>query len=150
MNPISEAIVALLIVVGALFVLLGAIGLARLPDFLTRLHGPTKATTLGVGTILLASAIFFSQTAEAGVSLHELAILFFLFITAPISAHLLAKAALHRRPRAGPVRPAAHPEVAPESALPDGKASRKDVGNAEAAAAGPPAGCSGGDDGHRC
>jgi multicomponent K+:H+ antiporter subunit G len=75
----------------------GSIGLARLPDFLTRLHGPTKATTLGVGAMLLASAIFFSTREDTGVSLHELAILLFLFITAPVTAHLLAKAALHRQ-----------------------------------------------------
>ncbi|EXI64862.1 MAG: Multiple resistance and pH homeostasis protein G [Candidatus Accumulibacter adjunctus] len=97
MSPISEATVAALIVLGALFVLLGSVGLARLPDFLTRLHGPTKATTVGVGAILLASAIFFSSGGSAAISLHELAILLFLFITAPITAHLLAKAALHRQ-----------------------------------------------------
>ena len=94
MSPLSEAAVAALIVLGALFVLLGSIGLARLPDFLTRLHGPTKATTLGVGCLLVASSVFFSVTGE-GLSLHELLVSLFLFITAPISAHLLARAALH-------------------------------------------------------
>ncbi|MBK8113722.1 MAG: Na+/H+ antiporter subunit G [Candidatus Accumulibacter sp.] len=93
----TESAIAALIVLGALFVLLGSIGLARLPDFLTRLHGPTKATTLGVGALLLASAIFFSTREGGAISLHELAILFFLFITAPVTAHLLAKAALHRQ-----------------------------------------------------
>jgi len=100
MSTSTEAIVAALIVLGALFVLLGSTGLARLPDFLTRLHGPTKATTLGVGALLLASAIFFSAHESPGISLHELAILVFLFITAPVTAHLLAKAALHRQPGA--------------------------------------------------
>ncbi len=71
-------------------------GLARLPDFFTRLHGPTKATTLGVGAMVLASAIYFTAT-QPGVSLHEIAVMVFLFITAPVTAHLLAKAALHRR-----------------------------------------------------
>ncbi|WP_300454798.1 Na+/H+ antiporter subunit G [Accumulibacter sp.] len=97
MNAATEAAVAALIVLGALFVLLGAVGLARLPDFLTRLHGPTKATTLGVGALLLASAIFFSTGDATGLSLHELAVLFFLFVTAPVTAHLLAKAARHRQ-----------------------------------------------------
>ncbi len=97
MNSASEALVAGLLVVGALFVLLGSIGLARLPDFLTRLHGPTKATTLGVGSLLAASTIHFSDLGAGRLSLHELAIAFFLFITAPLTAHLLAKAALHRR-----------------------------------------------------
>ncbi len=97
MNAATEGLLAGLIILGALFVLLGSIGLARLPDFLTRLHGPTKATTLGVGALLLASAIFFSTRESTGISLHELAILLFLFITAPVTAHLLAKAALHRQ-----------------------------------------------------
>lgn len=100
MNPAAEFIVSLLILVGAAFALLGSIGLARLPDFFTRLHGPTKATTLGVGAMVLASAVFFSAT-EPGLSLHEIAVLVFLFITAPVSAHVLAKAALHLRDRQG-------------------------------------------------
>jgi len=98
MNPVVEALVSLLILVGAAFALLGSIGLARLPDFFTRLHGPTKATTLGVGAMVLASALHFSAT-EPGLSLHEIAVLVFLFITAPVTAHVLAKAALHRQER---------------------------------------------------
>ena len=96
MNPVIEFLVASLILLGAAFALLGSIGLARLPDFFTRLHGPTKATTLGVGAMALASAVYFTAT-QPGLSLHEIAVLVFLFITAPVSAHLLAKAALHRR-----------------------------------------------------
>lgn len=97
MTAAMETLLAALILLGSLFVLLGSIGLARLPDFLTRLHGPTKATTLGVGSLLLASALFFSTSDNGGISLHELAILLFLFITAPITAHLLAKAGIHRQ-----------------------------------------------------
>ena len=96
MNPFVEFLVALLILLGAVFALLGSVGLARLPDFFTRLHGPTKATTLGVGAMAMASAVYFTATGP-GLSLHEIAVLVFLFITAPVSAHLLAKAALHRR-----------------------------------------------------
>ena len=95
MNPIVEFVVASLILLGAAFALLGSVGLARLPDFFTRLHGPTKATTLGVGAMVLASAVYFTATQE-GFSLHEIAVMLFLFITAPVSAHLLSKAALHR------------------------------------------------------
>ena len=95
MNPYLEFIVASLILLGALFALLGSVGLARLPDFFTRLHGPTKATTLGVGAMALASAVYFTAT-QPGLSLHEIAVMVFLFITAPVSAHLLSKAALHR------------------------------------------------------
>lgn len=96
MNLIVEFLVASLILLGSLFALLGSVGLARLPDFFTRLHGPTKATTLGVGAMVLASAVYFTAMQE-GVSLHEIAVMVFLFITAPVSAHLLAKAALHRQ-----------------------------------------------------
>jgi len=96
MSPAIEFVVASLILLGAAFALLGSVGLARLPDFFTRLHGPTKATTLGVGAMVLASAVYFTATQE-GASLHEIAVMLFLFITAPVSAHLLAKAALHRR-----------------------------------------------------
>ena len=89
-----QILVSFLILTGA--TLIGSIGLVRLQDFYTRLHGPTKATTLGVGSIILASLIFF--TAKTGVlSVHEVLITLFLFITAPVSAHLLAKAAMHRQ-----------------------------------------------------
>ncbi len=89
-----EYLISFLILVGACFTLLGSIGLARLPDFFMRLHGPTKTTTLGVGSMVMASAIYFSVLNE-GISLHEIIATVFLFITAPVSAHLLAKAALH-------------------------------------------------------
>jgi multicomponent K+:H+ antiporter subunit G len=89
-----EYLISFLIVAGAAFTLIGSLGLARLRDFYTRLHGPTKATTLGVGSLLIASAVFFSFRDE-GVSWHEILVTLFLFITAPVSAHLLAKAALH-------------------------------------------------------
>lgn len=90
---IGEAIASFLIVLGAAFVLLGSIGLVRLPDIFTRLHGPTKATTLGVGAIVMgASVALYAVSGE--ISLKSLTVLLFLFITAPVSAHLLGKAAL--------------------------------------------------------
>jgi multicomponent K+:H+ antiporter subunit G len=91
---IAEVLVALFVLLGAAFVLIGSVGLVRLPDFFTRLHGPTKATTLGVGGIVVASMIHFS-TQGGGISLHELLVSLFLFITAPVSAHMLSRAALH-------------------------------------------------------
>jgi len=91
-----ELFVALLILIGAGFTLLGSFGLVRLRDLYERLHTPTKATTLGVGSLLIASAVFFTWR-EPGVSLHEVLVAVFLFITAPVSAHLIAKAALHQR-----------------------------------------------------
>ena len=89
-----EWILAFLILLGSFFTLVGSIGLFKLPDFYMRLHGPTKASTLGVGAILFASAIHFSLNVD-GVSLHEILVTLFLFITAPVSAHLMAKAAIH-------------------------------------------------------
>ncbi len=91
----TEAIVSLLIVVGSAFALIGAIGLLRMPDFFMRLHGPTKITTVGLGALLAASVVFFASRGRFG--LHEVLVTLFLFITAPVSAHLLAKAALHLR-----------------------------------------------------
>ncbi len=95
---IVEVLVSLFLLVGAAFALVGSIGLARLPDFYTRLHGPTKATTLGVGGMVMASFLHFTARGAA-VSLHEILVILFLFMTAPVSAYLMAKAALHVRTR---------------------------------------------------
>lgn len=89
-----DYLLSFLVLFGAALTFIGSLGLVRLKDFYTRLHGPTKATTLGVGSILTASAVFFS-TRGTGISMHEILVTLFLFITAPVSAHLLAKAALH-------------------------------------------------------
>jgi multicomponent K+:H+ antiporter subunit G len=96
MSAITEIVVMVLLVLGGFFLLVGSIGLARLPDFFTRLHAPTKATTMGIGCILIASMILFGATQQI-FSVHELMITIFLFITAPITAHMLSKAALHQR-----------------------------------------------------
>lgn len=91
-----EYLVSFCLLSGAFFALVGSIGLANLPDFYMRLHGPAKATTLGVGGVIIGSVIFFTVTTGT-LSLHELLIALFLMITAPISAHIVAKAALHLR-----------------------------------------------------
>jgi multicomponent K+:H+ antiporter subunit G len=96
MPLLLELIITFFLIAGAIVALIGSIGLARLKDFYMRLHGPTKATTLGVGALLIASVIHFSTRGD-GVSLHEVLVTVFLFITAPVSAHLLAKTALHLR-----------------------------------------------------
>ncbi|SFF78059.1 Na+/H+ antiporter subunit G [Neptunomonas qingdaonensis] len=89
-----ELVVSVLLVVGAIFVFIGSLGLAKLPDFYTRLHAPTKATTLGMGCMLIASVILVTYQ-QGYLSLHELLITLFLLITAPVTAHMLAKTALH-------------------------------------------------------
>ena len=96
-----EIIVSIFLLIGAAFALIGSYGLMHLPDFYLRLHGPTKATTLGVGGMIIGSVIYFSSRGP-GFSLHELLVTLFLFITAPVSAHMLAKAALHLRLRCEP------------------------------------------------
>jgi multicomponent K+:H+ antiporter subunit G len=96
MNFAVELLVSLFVLVGAAFTLIGSIGLARLPDLYSRLHGPTKATTLGVGGTLIASAIFFTATTSRP-SFHEVLVTVFLLLTAPVSAHLMSKTALHMR-----------------------------------------------------
>ena len=89
-------IVSALVVAGGVFSLIGSLGLLRMPDFFTRLHGPSKATTIGMGSILLASALYMSFRGP-GLSLHEFMISLFIVITTPVGSHLLAKAARHRR-----------------------------------------------------
>lgn len=94
-NTPLELLAALMIVVAAFFLLVGAIGLVRFPDFYMRLHAPTKASTLGVGGVLLASLLVSADQGHPGVA--ELLITLFVFVTAPVSANLLAQAALHLR-----------------------------------------------------
>jgi multicomponent K+:H+ antiporter subunit G len=93
---IVDALIALSIVIGAALTLIGSIGLVRLGDLYSRLHGPTKATTLGLGGLLFASALYFS-TRDPGISVHEILVTLFLFLTAPVSAQMLARAGLHLR-----------------------------------------------------
>lgn len=95
MSQPLEILISALLLLGGAFVLVGSIGLARLPDIFMRLHGPTKATTLGIGGIIIALLIHESVMA-GGPRLQELAISLFLFITAPVTAHLLSKAALRQ------------------------------------------------------
>ncbi|MBA3058262.1 MAG: Na+/H+ antiporter subunit G [Gammaproteobacteria bacterium] len=114
MNTTTEVLLSLLVLIGAGFTFVGSLSLVRFKDIYTRLHGPTKATTLGVGCLLVASSVFFSVTG-AGLSLHEILVTFFLFITAPVSAHLLTKAALHLGlPSVAPL-PEAAPATQPTS-----------------------------------
>ncbi|MFZ5505846.1 MAG: Na+/H+ antiporter subunit G [Pseudomonadota bacterium] len=93
LHPVVEIIVVAMLLISAFFALVGAVGMLRFKDFFQRLHAPTKATTLGVGGVLIASMIYSAANGRLGI--HELLITLFLFVTAPVSANLMAKAALH-------------------------------------------------------
>ncbi len=96
MTLIAEIVISLLIVAGGFFAFVGSFGLIKLPEIMQRLHAPTKATTLGVGSVLVASMLYF-LVIEGIPSIHELVITLFLFLTAPITANFVAKAYIHRR-----------------------------------------------------
>lgn len=98
MSLFAELAISLLVIIGGVFILVGSWGLAKLPSLMTRLHGPTKATTLGVGACLIASMIYF-PVFNGTYSAHELLITLFLFLTAPVSANMIAKTHIHRQGR---------------------------------------------------
>ncbi len=95
MTMLAEAIVAFFIVSGGFFLFVGSYGLAKLPDTMRRLHAPTKATTLGIGSMLIASMAYFLLL-RGTLSFHELLITLFLFLTAPVVANMIAKAHMFR------------------------------------------------------
>lgn len=95
MELIWEILISALLVIAGIFGLVGSYGLVKLPDPMTRLHAPTKATTVGVGSVLIASMLYFGAF-QRDLTLHELMITLFLFLTAPITAHFIAKANLYR------------------------------------------------------
>ncbi len=88
---IIEAIAAFLIVLGAFFMFVGSLGLAILPDIMRRLHAPTKASTIGLGAILIGGVVY-SFGVRGEFTIHELLITLFIFITAPVSGMMIAKA----------------------------------------------------------
>ncbi len=92
MTVLLDLLSGSLLIVGSLFVLIGNVGLVRLPDFYTRLHAASITDTLGAGLLLLG-LIF-----QAGLSLVAaklVLIIVFVLLTSPTAAHALAKTALH-------------------------------------------------------
>lgn len=94
MSILAEIFVAFLLIVGGFFGLVGSWSLVRFPDPMTRLHGPTKSATLGVGAVLLASMAA-AWLFRGVISWHELLITIFVLLTAPITGMFIAKAHLH-------------------------------------------------------
>ncbi len=91
-----EILVALLLIAGGFITLIGSLGLLRLRDFFQRMHGPAMGNTMGAICILIASLIYFSISRHQ-VLLHEVLIVLFLLMTAPVTGMLLARAALYRQ-----------------------------------------------------
>ena len=85
----SSVIIIILVTLGTLFVLLSAIGLVRMPDTYLRISVNTKAATLGVGLILIGTAVYFNDLSTTS---RALVIILFVFLTAPVSAHLIGRA----------------------------------------------------------
>ncbi|HMO51406.1 MAG TPA: monovalent cation/H(+) antiporter subunit G [Kiritimatiellia bacterium] len=86
----SEAITAILLLIGSVFMLLSAVGVVRMPDLFTRMHAATKVGTVGVSSIVLAAAFYFQDMKVVAPAL--LIIVFFL-ATAPVAAHMIGRAA---------------------------------------------------------
>ena len=85
----AESLSLVCLLLGAVFMLLAAIGMVRMPDVLTRMHSSTKSATLGVGLIMLGVILTFSDFA---IGVRALAIVIFMFTTTPVSAHMIARA----------------------------------------------------------
>ena len=103
MTLLLELVTALALILGAIFTLVGSYGLLKLDDPMKRLHAPTKAGTLGIGSLIVASILHSFST--GGNSVHEVLILAFLFVTAPISAQFVSKVNIHRRRAETPPSP---------------------------------------------
>ena len=93
---IIDIVISFFLVVSGIFGLVGSFGLIKLRDTMQRLHAPTKATTLGVGGVLIASMLYFLLK-EGSFSFHELMITLFLFLTAPITAHFMSHTHIRMR-----------------------------------------------------
>ena len=92
----TEAIAGVLVLLGAAFSLIAALGLVRLPDVFTRMHAATKAGVLGASLILVAAGLVFS---DGGTWARIVSSIFFLLLTAPIAAHMIGRASLDAKHR---------------------------------------------------
>lgn len=85
-----DVLIAVLMFIGSFFTLVASVGLLRMPDLFMRLSATTKAATLGIALVLAAAALHFNQT---GVTGRVIAIIVFVILTAPVAAHMIARAA---------------------------------------------------------
>lgn len=85
-----ELVSFVLMIVGAVFLFLAAVGLVRMPDVFLRMSSATKGATLGVGATMLAAALYFGDLA---ISVQAVATVAFVLLTAPVAAHMIGRAA---------------------------------------------------------
>lgn len=85
-----EVVSAVLVLIGAVFMFVAGVGIVRMPDLYIRMSATTKVATLGVGSTLLAAAVYFN---ELGIAARALATIAFVFLTAPVAAHMIGRAA---------------------------------------------------------
>lgn len=78
------------LLLGSFFILLSAIGIIKMPDLYTRMSATTKASTLGIGLVLIGTALFWGNV---GIVVRSFAIILFLLLTAPVAAHIIGRAA---------------------------------------------------------
>lgn len=95
----AAALLVSLLILGGSIILIGALGLIRLPDFYQRIHGPAIIVTLGTGCVLMASMLYFTVL-QSRLVLHELLIAVFVLMTAPVVSMLIMRAAVYRDLRA--------------------------------------------------
>ncbi|HOJ03419.1 MAG TPA: monovalent cation/H(+) antiporter subunit G [Bacteroidota bacterium] len=88
----TQVVVAILLVLGALFYLISAVGTLRFPDLYIRMHAATKASAFASGLMLFGVILHF---AEVAVTLEALLIIAFVFLTAPIAGHMIGRAAYY-------------------------------------------------------
>jgi monovalent cation/proton antiporter MnhG/PhaG subunit len=86
----NEILSSALVIIGATFALLAGVGVVRMPDLFTRMQASTKASTLGIGCIVGAVAVHFGELA---ITTRAVATILFVFLTAPVAAHMIARAA---------------------------------------------------------
>lgn len=84
----ENIIVSIFIILGALFILIAAIGILRFNDFFGRIHASTKATSFGILLLLIGVAIYFSTWV---ITLKVIMVIVFIYLTAPLAAHSVAK-----------------------------------------------------------
>lgn len=87
---ILEMVVAVLVILGAAFMCLAGLGILRMPDLFTRMHASTKGASLGVALLLVAAVFVFQDLTVAAKAFVTTA---FIFLTAPVAAHMLGRAA---------------------------------------------------------